>query len=642
MRTPLPPDFPRILRDEILLTVEQPAQYLALEKGAVRKPHEEIGFRFAFAFPDTYAVGMSHLGLKIIYDLLNRRPDSLCERAFAPWPDMERALRTRGLPLTTLESGTPLGHFDAVGFSLQYEMGYTNLLTMLDLGGIPLHREERGEDDPLVLAGGPGAMQPEPLAAFVDLFYLGDAEEGLPAFAEEFQRLKKAGATRQERILGLVRSMPFLYAPSLYRQVADGAGRHLRLEPLHEGVPTLMRPTHVGDLDAAPAPASPLVPHVQSIHDRVTLEILRGCPWKCRFCSSTMIKRPVRYRSVEELVRLAEETYRSTGYDEIALTSLSSSDYPELARLVEALSSRFTPRRVSLSFPSLRVGEQMKILPKYAAQVRRSGLTLAPEVATDRLRNVVDKRILNADLVEGCQIAFRHGWELVKLYFMVGIPTERPGDVDAIAELGFEISRARKSVAGRPARVNLSCSIFVPKPHTAFQWAPMLPMEAVAAIRSRLRHLTGRSPVALKFHHVQRSYLEGAMARGDRRLGRVIEAAWRKGARFDAWDEHFRFATWTEAFRECGVDPEAFTTRAYDVSEPMPWDHIAGAIRREYLEKDKARYEALAASTELATDQEASELPARETPRRVAPLLEAVAAADNGDYFSPPEAMVEG
>ncbi len=632
----------RILREEILPAVEAPAQYLALEKNVIVKPHAGVGFRFAFAFPDSYTVGMSHLGLQIIYHILNQRADSLCERVFAPWPDMEKALRARGLPLTTLESQTPLQDFDVVGFSLQYEMGYTNLLNMLDLGGIPLHREDRTEAHPLVMAGGPGAMQPEPLADFVDLFYLGDAEEGLQTFADTYQALKKSGASRRDLILGLVRKMPFLYAPALYKEVTDAQGRYLRLEPLHEGIPSLMRPTHVEDLDEAGLPERPLVPHLKSIHDRITLEIMRGCPWKCRFCSSTMIKRPVRYRSVSALARQAEAVYASTGYDEIGLTSLSSSDYPDLLDLVETLSGRFTPRGVGLSFPSLRVGEQMRILPKFAAQVRRSGLTLAPEVASDRLRNVVDKRIKNSDLVEGCRIAFQHGWELVKLYFMVGIPTETPADIDAIADLGFEISRTRRAVAKHPARVNLSCSIFVPKPHTAFQWAPMLPMDEVSRIRQHLRGRVGRSPVALKFHHVQRSYLEGAMARGDRRIGKVIEAAWRRGARFDAWDEHFNFGHWTEAFKETGVDPEAFTTRAYGVEEPLPWDHIAGAIRKEYLLRDKARYEALSVQETLATDAEAGESRAKDTPQRRAPLLEAVAAADNGDYFSPPAQMVEG
>lgn len=640
--SPTPDVIARRLREEVFPFVEAPAQYVALEHHVVRKPHAGVGFRFAFAFPDTYAVGMSHQGLQIVYHLLNRREDSLCERVFAPWPDCERLLRERGLPLTTLESNTPLKDFDAVGFSLQYEMGYTNLLNMLDLGGIPLRREARGERDPLVIAGGPGAMQPEPLADFVDLFYLGDAEAGLGIFAEEYQRLRAAGVSRQELLLGLVRRMPFLYAPALYRQETGPDGRHLALVPLHEGVPALLRPVHAEDLDEIDVTTTPLVPHLRAVHDRIVLEIMRGCPWKCRFCSSTMIKRPVRYRSVEKLAALAESLYRSTGYDEIGLTSLSSSDYPDLEALVETLTSRFTPRGVSLSFPSLRVGEQMRILPKYAAQVRRSGLTLAPEVASDRLRNVVDKRIKNSDLLEGCRIAFQHGWELVKLYFMVGIPTETREDIDAIADLGFAISRSRREVARHPARVNLSCSIFVPKPHTAFQWAPMLPMEEVVRIREHLRQRTGRSPVSLKFHHVKRSYLEGAMARGDRRVGAVIEAAWRRGARFDAWDEHFRFEHWMEAFREVGVDPEVFTTRAYDVKEPLPWDHIAGAIRREYLERDKARYEALAAQTVLATDAEAGEGRAKDVPVRRAPLLEAVAASDNGDYFSPPTSMVEG
>lgn len=632
----------RILREEILPAVQAPAQYLALEHHVVVKPHAGIGFRFAFAFPDSYTVGMSHLGLQIIYHVLNRRADSLCERVFAPWPDMEKALRERGLPLATLESQTPLRDFDIVGFSLQYEMGYTNLLNMLDLGGIPLRREDRDARHPLVMAGGPGAMQPEPLADFVDLFYLGDAEEGLKTFADAHQELKKAGASRQELILGLVRRMPFLYAPALYKQETDARGRYLRLVPLHEGVPSLLRPTHVEDLDGADVPDRPLVPHLKTLHDRITLEIMRGCPWKCRFCSSTMIKRPVRYRSVERIVAMAESIYAATGYDEIGLTSLSSSDHPDLLELVETLSARFTPRKVSISFPSLRVGEQMRILPKYAAQVRRSGLTLAPEVASDRLRNVVDKRILNSDLVEGCRIAFQHGWELVKLYFMVGIPTETPADIDAIADLGFEISRTRRAVARHPARVNLSCSILVPKPHTAFQWAPMLPMDEVARIREHLRRRVGRSPVALKFHHVQRSYLEAACARGDRRVGRVIEAAWRLGARFDAWDEHFRFPLWRQAFQGAGVDPEEFTTRAYGVDEPLPWDHIAGAIRKEYLLRDKVRYEALSAQEVLATDAEAGEGRAKESPQRRAPLLEAVADADNGDYFSPPAQRMEG
>ena len=635
-------DYGRILREEILPRIQAPAQYLALEKNLVQKDHAGIGFKFVFAFPDTYAVGMSHLGLQIIYKLLNERPDSLCERAFAPWPDMEKALRDRGFPLGTLESQTALKDFDAVGFSLQYEMGYTNLLTMLDLGGIPLHREERREKDPLVIAGGPCAFEPEPLADFVDLFYLGDAEAGMGAFVDEYIRLRKESVSRQDLILGLVRKLPNLYAPSLYGHEVQENGRHKALTPLHEGVPALVRPAHLESMDGDWIPTKPLIPHLKPIHDRITLEIMRGCPWKCRFCTSTMIKRPVRYRSVEELVRLAEALYAETGHDEISLVSLSSSDYPDLERLVTELSDRFTPRKVSLSFPSLRVGEQMKILPKFASQVRKSGLTLAPEVASDRLRNVVDKRIKNSDLVEGCQIAFKHGWELVKLYFMVGVPTERREDVSAIADLGFEISQSRRAVARQAARVNLACSIFVPKPHTAFQWAPMLPMEEVAQIRSYLRNRTQRSPVTVKFHHIQRSYLEGVMARGDRRVGKVIEAAWRKGARFDAWDEHFRFDTWKQAFVECGLDPAEFTTRAYDLKEPLPWDHVAGAIRREFLERDRIRYEALAAQTTLATDAEASEIVAKQAPVRHAPLLESVGASDNGDYVSPPTQMMEG
>ena len=461
---------------------------------------------------------MSHHGLQVLYSLMNAS-DWACERAFTPLPDFEEALRTHGLPLYGLETFTPLHQFDVIGFSLQYEICYTNVLTMLDLGGLPLHAEDRGADDTLVIAGGPGAQNPELLAPYVDLFVLGDGEPSLPVVCEMWKAMQgEPGLSRADKLARIAGSVPWAYVPRFYEPEYHPDGTIAGIYRLRDDVPAAIKACVIDDLDGTPLPTAPIVPFVETTHDRIAIEIMRGCPWQCRFCQSTVIKRPLRYRTVETIVNAALESYYNTGYDEISLLSLSTSDYPHFEELVTRMSEVFTPLGVKISLPSLRITEMLKKIPALLAEGRRGGLTLAPEVARDDMREQIRKPINNQDLYDGAAEAFRRGWRKVKLYFMCGLPGERAADLDGIVEMAETIARIGKDVTGRYAEVVASVSNFVPKPHTPYQWNGMQDRDYFRWAHKYLRSRVKIRTVKVKCHDIEKSLLEGILTRGDRRV----------------------------------------------------------------------------------------------------------------------------
>jgi radical SAM family uncharacterized protein len=586
---------------QVLPRVRQPAQYIGGEVNMVRKDHRRLRGRLCLAFPDTYNLGMSHHGLQVLYTLMNRRDDWACERAFTPWHDMEQALREHSLPLYTLETFTPLHEFDVVGFSLQYEIGATNVLTMLDLGRIPLLTSDRTLADPLVIAGGPCAQNPEPMARFIDVFISGDGEPSLPRICDLWVQLRQQAirhqglslgpegrAQRSELLARIVRELPFCYAPSLYEpEFQDGQfiGHH-RTRP---DIPETVSAAVVDDLEAIPLPTRPIVPFIECVHDRIAIEIMRGCPWQCRFCQSTVIKRPLRIRSVETIVNGALECYRNTGFNEVSILSLSTSDYPYFPQLVVRLKEVFAPMGVSISVPSLRVNEQLRSIAELLGNDRRSSLTLAPEVARDDMREQIRKKIKNEDLYEGCRQAFRRNFESVKLYFMCGLPGERTVDLDGIVEMAETIARIGKQERGRYAKVTASVSNFVPKAHTPYQWNAMQRREYFRWAHQYLRSRCTLRSVQIKCHDVETSLLEGILSRGDRRVGEAIELAWRRGARLDSWREHFDAQLWWQALRDVGIDIERLLHVSQQTTDRLPWDHLNVKYGRAFLEKELLR-----------------------------------------------------
>ncbi|MHC4177826.1 MAG: TIGR03960 family B12-binding radical SAM protein, partial [Planctomycetota bacterium] len=558
----------------LLPQVQTPAQYVGGEFGAVVKDHRQLRGTLCLAFPDTYTIGMSYHGLQVLYAVMNRREDWCCERVFAPMADMERALRRSGLPLYALETFTPLGEFDVLGFTLQYELCYTNVLTMLDLAGIPLAARQRTLAHPLVIAGGPCVANPEPMGPFIDLFVLGDGEESLPEVCDLWLRLKHSGGDRAAMLAGMAARLPYAYVPRFYQPQYDAAGRPAAVRPTRPELPETIQPAVVADLDAIPLPCRPVVPYVESVQDRITIEIMRGCPGRCRFCQSTTLRRPLRFRSVETIVQAAEQSYRNTGYNEIALLSLSTSDYPHFVELVGRLQATFRPLGVNVSVPSLRPGQQWRTAGSLLTTYRRSGLTLAPEVARDDMRRQIGKRINNEDLYEGCRRAFENGFTRVKLYFMCGLPGERDTDLDGIIEMAETISRLGKQVRGRPATVVANVSNFVPKPQTPYQFNPMQHREYFEQAHDHLHRKKRMRSVQLKCHDVDSSLLEGMLCRGGRRTGEAIELAWRRGARFDAWNDHFRPELWWEALAEVGIDVQQTLHQPYPIDAHLPWDHM--------------------------------------------------------------------
>ncbi|MBX7071734.1 MAG: TIGR03960 family B12-binding radical SAM protein [Pirellulales bacterium] len=586
----------------ILCHVQTPAQYLGGELNMVVKDHGRLRGKLCLAFPDAYIIGMSHHGLQVLYTQMNSRADWACERSFTPLPDMEAQLRQHAVPLYSLETFTPLAEFDVIGFSLQYEMGYTNILTMLDLAGLPLRAAERTLEHPLVIAGGPCAQNPEPLTPFIDLFVTGDGEPSLPIICDEWlarvESLRAAGAIasgeagrrqREELLAELAVRIPFAYVPRFYEPEYFDDGRLAALNRTRSDVPDSIEPAVIGDLEAMPLPTRPIVPYIECVHDRIAIEIMRGCPWQCRFCQSTVIKRPLRFRTVETIVQAALESYHATGYNEISLLSLSTSDYPHFEELMRRMSEVFTPLGVNVSVPSLRVNEQLKNVATMLSTDRRGGLTLAPEVARDDMREQIRKKISNQDLYDGCREAFKHGFHRVKLYFLCGLPGERPVDLDGIIDMAETISQIGREVMGRPAQVTASVSNFVPKAHTPYQWNEMQRREYFQWAHRYLRSRVRMRSVSVKCHGVETSLLEGVVSRGDRRVGEAIELAWRRGARLDGWTEHAKPDLWWEALRDDGVDVEAALHRPYAVDGRLPWDHLNVKKGRQYLEKEHGR-----------------------------------------------------
>jgi radical SAM family uncharacterized protein len=577
--------------ERYLPSVQMPGQYTGGEIGSVVKDHRQVRGKLCLSFADCYTLGMSHHGLQVLYSIMNRDPQWACERAFTPWIDFEEVLRGRRLPLYSLETFTPLRDFDLVGFSLQYEICYTNILTMLELGGIPLYSKDRTLSDPLVIAGGPGAQNPEVLAPFIDLFVIGDGEESLPWVMDRWMTLKeKGGKSRDEMIAELAGSTDWAYAPQFYEPEYHADGTIAAMNRTRGDVPReITACTITQDFDAIPLPTRPIVPFVQTTHDRIAIEIMRGCPWQCRFCQSTVIKRPLRVRSVETIVQAALESYRNTGHNEISLLSLSTSDYPNFEELVRRMHEVFTPLGVNISLPSLRINHQLRSLPRLVQGVRRAGLTLAPEVARDDMREQIRKKIKNEDLYEGCREAFRNGWRRVKVYFMCGLPGERVVDLDGIVDMAEEIAGIGKEVIGRYVETTAAVSNFVPKPHTPYQWSGMQTRDYLRWAGHYLRNRCRIRSVRINQHSIECSLLEGVLTRGDRRIAPALEKAWRRGCRLDGWKECFKPDVWWQTFADLGIDPAWYSQRHRPVTEVLPWDHVNVKKGREYLEKEQQR-----------------------------------------------------
>lgn len=578
------------VREQLLPFVVKPAQYIG---GEFNQPVREgdwarADVRLVIAFPDAYEVGMSHLGCQILYSLANQIPGVCAERCYAPWVDAERIMRQDALPLFTWDTRQPVAEADILAFSLQYEMVFTGMLTMLDLAGLPLRAAARDDRHPLVIVGGPQADNPEPVADFVDLVVIGDGEESLTAILAFYRELKAGGLCRRDRIERIAGRFPWIYAPGLYNVDYHPDGRIAQVAPRSPNLPSEIVRCRTEDFGRAPVPLRPLVPHTEIIHDRMAIEIMRGCPQRCRFCHAGFTKRPLRYRSVESILDIVEQQYLATGHMELGLLSLSTGDYPHLRELSERINERFAPRHVNISMPSLRVDKMLQNIPWMARSVRKSGLTIAVEAGRGRLRDAIRKKVTDGNLMDGLVEAYKAGWRRVKCYFMAGFPGETEDDIRAIYDLSVDMSMVRKRLGQGPAHVNSSVSWLVPKPHTPMQWAAQRSAEYFQEVRARLTGWCRGGPrsVQIKTHDPERSILEAVLARGDRRLGDVIERAWRLGARFDGWDEQFRHDLWKQAFTDAGIDPDWYAHRERGFDEVLPWEHIRSGPPQSRLEKD--------------------------------------------------------
>jgi radical SAM family uncharacterized protein len=577
--------FAEQVERDLLDAVRRPARYIGGEVNQVLKDLAQCDVRVALCFPDVYEVAMSHSGLAILYTILNGLPGVAAERVFAPWTDAEAVLRDKGIPLFSLESKASLKSFDILGFSLSNELCYTNVLNMLDLGGLEIRSENRGPSDPLVIVGGGMANCCEPMAHFIDGFVLGDGEETVVDLVHHLRAAKAAGRSKEEILLDAARAFDWFYVPQYYRVDYD-AHAGVSVMPTVADLEVKRTGAVLGDLENAPLATRPIVPSIEAVHERVCIEIMRGCPGRCRFCQVSYCKRPIRYRSVERIVAAAQACYEATGFDTVTLLSLSSAEYPQLEELLTALQACFEGKHVGLSVPSLRVDRQLRLLPKLLTSVRKSGLTIAVEAASEKLRRIIHKPLSDEDLFAAVEAAYQAGWQKIKLYFMVGLPGETEEDIKCIVGLALALARLRKQVDGRLAQINVAVSWLVPKAHTPFAWYGQrsasyfhAAKELIIAEKNKLKARC----LTFKFHDIERSVLESALGRGDRRLDQVIETAWRAGARFDLWHECFDLGIWQRAFSECGVDLPAVAAQQFDVHASLPWEHLGGPDKASIL-----------------------------------------------------------
>jgi len=585
-----------------LAALKSPSQYIGGEWNSVRRDWQACPTRVLMTFPDAYSIGMSHLGLQILYSMLNEIPGVLCERAFNPWPDLEAVMRREGVPLFSIDSHRPARDFDVVGVSLQSEMGYSNILVLLDLARIPLRSADRGEQDPIVIGGGPNASFPEPLADFFDLFVLGDGEETMVAFVELYRRMKAEGARREDILREASLTVPGAYVPSLYRFEFDGRDIG-SITPL-QGAPARVTKANVPDLSKAYYPMKPIVPHSEVVFDRINLEIMRGCPHRCRFCHAVSFKNKLRFRRSDLLIDWSEQLYAATGHDEISLISLSSGDHPEIRDLMIRLNERFAARRVTIALPSLRIDGKLKELPRLMKSGRRGGFTVAPEAGTEVYRQIIRKPILDADLFDTARAAFEEGFTHLKLYFMIGMPRETGEDIDGIVRTARECARLGREIRRKHTEINVTISPFVPKPHTPFQFASFGEFEYFDEITARLKATARGTPVRLKIHNPRESYVQAALARGDRRMGRVLIEAFKLGCKFDEWSEYYSLPRWLQAFENAGIDPDDAARRTYGPDDLMPWDPLDVGTSKKYL------WDELRTCHERADQREAGTIPA--------------------------------
>lgn len=572
-------------QEQLFNKVQKPARYTGGEVNSVIKDKNSVKFRYAFCFPDNYEIGMSHLGMKILYSLVNAREDAWCERVFAPWTDMEEEMRKADVPLFALESGDSLSEFDMIGFTLQYELSYSNVLNMLDLGKIPLRSRDRQSLTPIVVGGGPCACNPEPLADFFDIFLPGEGEEVTNELIDLLMVHKEKGSSKLEFLRDAAK-IEGVYVPAFYDVSYNADGTIFAVTP-KEGAPAKVKKRIISDLDKVYYPEKFVVPYIDIVHDRAVAEVFRGCIRGCRFCQAGFIYRPIREKSSDTVNRQAKCLCDTTGYDEVSLCSLSTSDYSGIEQLIPQMFSWALPEKINVSLPSLRVDNFSEELMEELKKVRKSGLTFAPEAGTQRLRDAINKNVTEEEVLSTAAQAFRGGWTAVKLYFMMGLPTETLDDIAGIAELAQkvvnEFYKNPDKPKGKGVTVSISVASFVPKPFTPFQWEPQDTMEQLVAKQKHLMENVHTHKIQVSWHQSQTSFLEGVFARGDRKLCDVIEAAWRKGCKFDGWDEYFRFDKWMEAFEACGVDPAFYSNRRREFSEILPWDHLDYGIRKEFL-----------------------------------------------------------
>ena len=579
------------ITDDILYRVEKPSRYIGGELNEVIKDPKEVDIRFGFCFPDVYEVGMSHLGSRILYHVLNQRKDTYCERVYAPWPDMEKLMREHNIPLYALETKDPINEFNFLAFTLQYEMSYTNILNMLNMGGIPLRASERTEKDPLVIAGGPCAYNPDPLYDIVDIFQLGEGEEGLNDLLDLYQKHKDN--FNKEAYLREASHIPSVYIPSLYDVTYNEDGTIKEFIPKYDDVPKKVKKRIINNFDQVDFPESLIVPYSEIVHDRVVLELFRGCTNGCRFCQAGMIYRPVREKSRKTLLYQARKMLKATGYDEVSLVSLSTCDYSDIQGLVKDLIEEHGKNNVSVALPSIRVDAFSVDLLKEIQKVRKTGLTFAPEAGSQRMRDVINKGLTEERILEAAKNAFESGWSTIKLYFILGVPYETVEDAAEIGLLAEKIAdqyfAVPKHIRNKGLRITVSTSILVPKPFTPFQWAPMEKMDIVTEKINAVKGAIKSRSIVYNYHEQKTSYMEAVLARGDRKLCDVLIKAYEKGAKFDGWSEYFDFELWQEALAECNVDGDFYVYRQRSYDEILPWDFIDIGVTRKYLERENEK-----------------------------------------------------